>query len=101
MTRPSRGISPIQEKARGNKMSKKEDMRKSMAPKPKKSSMKISAKSPLNAMSVGAANAPMPPQAGLRPPMPGMKAGGACKGYAKGGSIDGIAQKGKTRGKVC
>jgi hypothetical protein len=80
-------------------MSKKEDMRKSMAPKPKKSSMKISARSPADSMSVGAANSlPMGPAVGLRP---GMKAGGACKGYAKGGSIDGIAQKGKTRGKVC
>ena len=26
--------------------------------------------------------------------------GSACKGYAKGGSIDGIAKKGKTRGKI-
>jgi len=30
----------------------------------------------------------------------GMKKGGCCK-MKKGGSIDGIAQRGKTRGKVC
>ena len=29
----------------------------------------------------------------------GMKCGGTVKKYAKGGSIDGIAQRGKTRGK--
>ena len=81
-------------------MSKKEDMRKSMAPKPKKSSMKITAKSPLNEMSVGAAGAPMPPQAGLRPAMPGMKKGGACKGYYKGGSVDGCVTKGRTKGRM-
>ena len=53
----------------------------------------------LNAMSAGAANSlPMPPGAGLRMAGPGMKKGG-CAGYAKGGSIDGIAQKGKTKGK--
>lgn len=28
------------------------------------------------------------------------KAGGVIKGYAKGGKIDGIAQRGKTRGKL-
>ena len=28
-----------------------------------------------------------------------MNKGGSC--YAKGGSIDGIAKKGKTRGKMC
>ena len=93
---PSRGISPIQEKARGKGM--KKDMRKSMAPKPAKSSMKIKAKMPLDSMSVGAAMAPMDQAAGLRS---GMKKGGSCKGYAKGGSIDGIAKKGKTRGKIC
>jgi hypothetical protein len=32
----------------------------------------------------------------------GMKSGGACapKKYAKGGSIDGVATKGKTKGKM-
>jgi hypothetical protein len=30
-----------------------------------------------------------------------MKMGGSCKGYAKGGSIDGVAKKGKTKGKMC
>lgn len=29
----------------------------------------------------------------------GMKCGGSVKKYAKGGSIDGVAQRGKTRGK--
>lgn len=80
------------------------DMRKAAAPKQsKKSSMKISARSPLDSMSAGAANSlPMPPAAGLRAAGPmGMKCGGKVKGYAKGGSIDGVATKGKTRGKIC
>jgi len=42
-------------------------------------------------------------------PQSGMRKGGAVKTYAKGGSVkssaskrgDGIAQKGKTRGKIC
>ena len=74
------------------------DPRKAMAPKPKKSSLKISAKSPLNAMSIGAATAPQDPAAGLR--SAGMKKGGSCKGYKKGGSIDGIAAKGRTKGRI-
>lgn len=96
----SRGISPIQKKARGKGMAKKEDMRKSMAPKPSKSSMKVKAKAPLNAMSAGAASSlPLPPSAGLR--AAGMKSGGSCKGYFKGGSVDGIIKKGHTKGKIC
>ena len=73
------------------------DARKAMAPKPKKSSLKISAKRPMDAMSAG-------------PMMPGMKKGGSCgtkkmaaggSCYAKGGmvskgGIDGIAKKGRT-----
>ena len=95
MTRPSRGISPIQEKARGNDMKKSADMRKSMAPKPAKASMEIKAKTPLDSMSAGAANSlPMGPAAG-------MKCGGKVKGYFKGGSVDGIVKKGKSRGKIC
>ena len=100
MTRASRGISPIQRKARGNKMAKKSGM----PTLPKKESMKakITKRGPgLDSMSVGAAGAPMPPAAGLRAAMPGMKKGGSCKGYAKGGSIDGVAKKGRTRGKIC
>lgn len=34
----------------------------------------------------------------------GMKKGGSCKGYAKGGYVraaDGVASRGKTRGKMC
>jgi hypothetical protein len=94
MTRASRGIPDIQEKARGNDM--KKDTRKAAGPKmSKKSSLSIKAKRPMDSMSVGAANSlPMGPMAG-------MKKGGMCKGYAKGGSIDGVAHKGKTRGKIC
>ena len=97
-------------------MAKKEDMRKSMAPKPSKSSVKIKAKrpSPLDAMSAGAASSlPMGPSVGLRPGMPGMKCGGKVKKMAGGGitkakmgsvktaapSRDGMATKGKTKGK--
>ena len=99
MTRPSRGISPIQEKARGNDMKKSADMRKSMAPKPAKASMKIKAKAPLDSMSAGAASSlPMGPAVGLRP---GMKCGGKVKGYFKGGSVDGAIKKGHTKGKIC
>lgn len=80
MTRASRGISDIQEHARGNDMKSKS-----------KSSMgKVARKSKASlgpAMSMGA--------------IPGMKMGGSCKGYAKGGSIDGVAKKGKTKGKMC
>ena len=94
MTMPSRGISPIQEKARGKGM--KKDMRKSMAPKPAKSSMKIKAKMPLDSMSVGAAMAPQDAAAGLRT---GMKKGGSVSSASK--RADGIATKGKTRGKMC
>ena len=79
---------------------KSEDPRKAAAPKPKKSSLKISAKRPaLDSMSVGAAMAPMDQAAGLRP---GMKKGGcAMKGYFKGGSVDGAIKKGHTKGKIC
>ena len=108
MTMSSRGISPIQKKARGKKMAK-EDMRKSMAPKPSKSSLKIKAKRPMmDTMSIGAANAPMDPAAGLRSGMKKggscgskMAKGGACKGYFKGGSVDGAIKKGHTKGKIC
>lgn len=106
MTMPSRGISSIQKKARGKDM--KKDMRKSMAPKPAKSSMKIKAKMPMDSMSVGSAMAPMDKAAGLRMGMkkggacaPKMAKGGACKGYYKGGSVDGIIKKARTRGKIC
>jgi hypothetical protein len=108
---PSRGISPIQRKARGNKMAKKSGM-PTLA---KKESMKarVTKRAPaLNAMSLGAANAPMPPAAGLRTAGPmGMKSGGSCgtkkmacggkamKGYYKGGSVDGCISKGHTKGK--
>lgn len=97
MTMPSRGISDIQEKARGNKM--KKDARKAAAPKNVDiKATKVSARKPIDSMSVGAASSLPMTGAGL-----GMKKGGKCgmKKYAKGGSIDGIASKGKTRGKIC
>lgn len=77
----------------------KEDMRKSMAPKPSKSSLKIKAKRPsLDAMSVGAAKSlPMGPMAGMKK---GGSCGGAMKGYYKGGSVDGCVSKGRTKGKI-
>jgi len=81
--------------AKTSMMGGKGDARKAMAPKPKKSSLKISAKRPMDDMG------------GM---MPGMKKGGACgtkkmaaggSCYAKGGmvsksGIDGIAKKGRT-----
>ena len=103
MTMASRGVSPIQRKARGSKMAKKmSSAGVSAPPKSEKTSMKISKrKSPLNSMSVGAAMAPQDPAAGLRS---GMKKGGSCgsmKGYFKGGSVDGAIKKGHTKGKIC
>ena len=47
-------------------------------------STKISVRKPMDEMSMGP-----------------MKSKGPIPGYAKGGSIDGIAKKGKTRGKMC
>lgn len=91
MTMPSRGISSIQEKARGSKMKKdqvkKMDIKKS----------KVSVKKPFDSMSVGAASSlPMAGAAGM-----GMKSGGsACKGMYKGGSVDGCVSKGRTKGKI-
>ena len=84
MTMPSRGISSIQEKARGTVMKpKKMDVKKA----------KLSVRTPpTDRASVGPAMS-----AG---PVPGMKKGGSCKGYAKGGSIDGCAKKGHTKGKM-
>ena len=34
-------------------------------------------------------------------PFPGMKCGGKVKKFAKGGSIDGCATRGKTKGRNC
>jgi hypothetical protein len=80
MTMPSRGISPIQEKARGNDMKAKNvSMKKT----------KVSVKKPMGDMGMGS-EMPM-----------GMKKGGSCKGYYKGGSVDGIVKKGRTKGKIC
>ena len=30
-----------------------------------------------------------------------MAKGGACKGYYKGGSVDGAIKQGRTKGKIC
>lgn len=74
-------------------MAKKSGM--PVLPKSEKLKTKVTRRSPKNTMSVGAASAPMDPAMGLR-----MKKGGSCKGYAKGGSIDGVVTKGKTKGRI-
>lgn len=74
----SRGVHSIQKQARGD------EMKKSKAPMMGKKG------SPMDKMSVGAMSS--------KSPLP-MKCGG--KAYKKGGSIDGIAKKGKTKGKMC
>ena len=100
MTRPSRGVSDIQEKARGNKMRKLKN-KESVKVSVKKKAPSVAGAGPMGMPagrpgsfggmgSLGAGPAPM-----------GMKKGGVCKGYAKGGSIDGIASKGKTKGRIC
>lgn len=100
MTRASRGISEIQEHARGNKMKKNmiKNKEKAKVAVKKKSSMPFG----MGDMSVGSARSnklkDVPGMGGMKS---GMKAGGSCKGYAKGGSIDGVAHKGKTKGKIC
>lgn len=54
-----------------------------------KASMRVSKRGPaLGAMGAG-------PMGAM-----GMKSGGSCKGYAKGGAIDGVAKKGHTKGKL-
>jgi hypothetical protein len=96
MTRPSRGVSGIQEKARGNDMKScgmkkggeammgKKDARKNAPSNSKKRSSKMSLKgSPMGKASLGAAES--------MGPVPGFK---------KGGMIDGCAKKGKTKGKM-
>lgn len=82
---PSRGISSIQKKARGNDMKAKNVSVKKT---------KVAVKKPIDSMSVGSASSlPMGPAAG-------MKKGGSCKGYFKGGSVDGCISKGHTKGKI-
>lgn len=98
MTRPSRGISDIQEKARGRTDMTK--LKAGMAPLKKKDTIKakVTKRAPTPDMAQLGAMRKMAP-AGMG--APAMKKGGsACKGYAKGGSIDGIAKKGKTRGEI-
>ena len=78
MTRPSRGISDIQEKARG-----KTDMAKlkaGMFPLKKKDVIKA--------------------KVTKRAPTPDLAQLGAMRGMYKGGRGDGITKKGKTRGKI-
>lgn len=79
MTRPSRGISDIQEKARGKTNMAK--LKAGMAPLKKKDTIKAK---------VIKRGAPTPDLAQL----------GAMRGMYKGGSVDVIAKKGKTRGKI-
>lgn len=92
MTRPSRGISDIQEKARGKTNMTK--LKAGMAPLKKKDTIKAKVTK----------RAPTPDLAQLgamRGAAPAMKKGGsACRGMYKGGSVDGITKKGKTRGKI-
>ena len=92
MTRPSRGISDIQEKARGRTDMTK--LKAGMAPLKKKDVIKAKVTK----------RAPTPDLAQLgamRGMAPAMKKGGsACRGMYKGGSVDGITKKGKTRGKI-
>lgn len=99
MTRPSRGISDIQEQARGNKMKK---VKSGMPTLSNRESVKTKVKrhSPLPSTNFGSLNTARTVGAipGFGPA--GMKKGGSCKGYKKGGSIDGCAKKGHTRGKL-
>jgi hypothetical protein len=92
MTRPSRGISDIQEKARGKTNMTK--LKAGMFPLKKKDTIKAKVTK----------RAPTPDLAQLgamRGAAPAMKKGGsACRGMYKGGSVDGITKKGKTRGKI-
>ena len=92
MTRPSRGISDIQEKARGKTNMTK--LKAGMFPLKKKDTIKAKVTK----------RAPTPDLAQLgamRGMAPAMKKGGsACRGMYKGGSVDGITKKGKTRGKI-
>ena len=78
MTRPSRGISDIQEKARGRTDMTK--LKAGMAPLKKKDVIKA--------------------KVTKRAPTPDLAQLGAMRGMYKGGSVDGIAKKGKTRGKI-
>jgi len=74
----------------------------SAPPKSEKTSMKISKrKAAPAAMSAG----PMGAMGGMGMKKggscaPKMAAGGSCKGYYKGGSVDGVIKKGHTRGKI-
>jgi hypothetical protein len=99
MTLPSRGISDIQEKARGNKMTK---LKAGMAPLKKKDTLKakVTKRAPTPDMAqIGAMRS-----AGLKAvpgsPTSAMKKGGSCRGMYKGGSVDGIVKKGRTHGKI-
>ena len=98
MTRPSRGISDIQEKARGRTDMTK--LKAGMAPLKKKDVIKakVTKRAPTPDLAQLGAMRGMAP-AGMGAPV--MKKGGsACRGMYKGGSVDGITKKGKTRGKI-
>jgi hypothetical protein len=121
MTRPSRGISEIQDKARGN--SKMATTKAGMFPLQKKDTLKAKvvkrgAPTP-DLAQLGAMRGAMPKAPGdMAPSALGMKKGGKCRAaggiasempkansmgrmnFKEGGRIDGCATKGKTRGKI-
>jgi hypothetical protein len=89
MTRPSRGISDIQEKARGT------DVKKNMLKNKESVKVKTKKTAPMDKVSLGPAMS-----AGPIPGM-GMSCGGmAKKTYYKGGKVDGCISKGHTKGKM-
>jgi hypothetical protein len=72
----------------------------SAPPKSEKTSMKISkrkaAPAAMAAGPMGAMGMKKGGSCGTK-----MAAGGSCKGYFKGGSVDGVIKKGHTKGKIC
>lgn len=69
---------------------------------PKKESAKVSVKkrAPMMGDMGGASGMPMGMKKGGSC-APKMAKGGSCKGYYKGGSVDGVVKKGRTKGKIC
>ncbi len=60
---------------------------------------KVSVKKPMDKMGLGS-DMPMGMKKGGSC-APKMAKGGSCKGYYKGGSVDGVIKKGRTKGKIC
>lgn len=77
------------------------DIRKAAAPKKsEKTSVSLKKKLPaFGGASLGSARAPADSMGAI--PGVAMKKGGSCKGYYKGGSVDGCITKGRTKGKIC